>query len=517
VRFLFVFILFSSMAFAENGGDSLSLADFDFQANVALPAVNSEVKEEVPVLSGPLSNQDVLIGRLVLNDLIPLSGGNVPPQAAYQNGLFRVGEILATASETGSENIYEVMLFAPSSDETGVDQKPVRIPGRFSLTESQIRGLMGLSAADQADIGLTNVVNRRYTTAIDCDRFAGFTNETSYREQAAVRAQAPLSPPLAPERYERGQRDPSGSAPTYSGTDLPQANFASGQTTAVGDGTGLVNRRENDPNASQETPGCESLSATEVERQGNPDLEMNEENLTRCIESIQDFILRGVSQPPSVDDRALVFRRLFDLPNHEQEFAAAIFTADGEAGGESNPLDIIMVLKVLSNRRDNANGVEAELQTCRDNHPAGPERVACFGEANRESVFNLLDVALDRLQFSMYNSGDGGNWDERFGHKQPGQFRSSINAFLAYSGVESFTVEGNSNASINNIYHYHTPESRPRWRDESKMLRIRGTHETLGELSPTTGHVFYFNHDNGGSPRGDGWYRNVRHEFRSFP
>ncbi len=517
---LLLFTFLSFWTFGQDPRESEDPRNISFKTNVVVAPVGEntekEPKETVQASLGPLSNQEIQIGRLTLDGLIPLSGGGLPPQNAYRNGQIRIGEVLATASETGSENIYEVLLFAPSSDETGLDQKPVRIPGRFSLTESQVRRLMGFSAADQADISLSNVVNRRYSERIDCDNFAGFSDESSYRERAAATAQAPVNPPLPPERYERSTRSPSAPAPTYSGTDLPQANFATGQTSAVGDGTGLINRRENDPNANQETPGCEPLAATEEDREANPDLEMNQENLTNCIESIQDFILRGVSQPPSASDRALVFRRLFELPNHEQEFAAAIFTADGEAGGESgrNPLEGIMVLKVLSNRRDNANGVEDELQTCRDNHSSGPERTACFGEANQRGTFNLLDVALDRMQFSMYNSGPHGNWSSRFGHKQPGQFESTINAFLAYSGAE---IAANRDVDINKIYHYHTRASQPRWRDNSATLAISGTHETLGDLGPTSAHLFYFNHDNGGSTNGDGWYRNVRHEFRNFP
>ena|GEM_PF-2097665 len=521
---LLLFTFLSFWTFGQDPRESEDPRNISFKTNVVVAPVGEntekEPKETVQASLGPLSNQEIQIGRLTLDGLIPLSGGGLPPQNAYRNGQIRIGEVLATASETGSENIYEVLLFAPSSDETGLDQKPVRIPGRFSLTESQVRNLMGFSAADQADISLSNVVNRRYSEEVDCDRLAGFSDESSYRERAAATAQGPVNPPLPAERYERSTRSPSAAAPTYSGTDLPQANFATGQTSAVGDGTGLINRRENDPNANQETPGCEPLAATEEDREANPDLEMNQENLTNCIESIQDFILRGVSQPPSASDRALVFRRLFELPNHEQEFAAAIFTVDGEAGhhARENPLEGIMVLKVLSNRRDNANGVESELAACRDNFASGPERSTCFGEVNQDSVFNLMDVALDRLQFSMYNSGDGGNWTSKFGHKRPGQFEDSINSFLNYSGVEEFNIRGgNSNADINKIYHYHTPGVNPAWRNDNLMLQISGTHESLGDLAPTSAHVFYYNHDNAGSTNGDGWYRNVRHEFRNFP
>lgn len=505
----------------RNGAVPVSGGAINIEVTGAVPAAEAPAPEPAGPITGPLSNTEVRIGRLGIENLLVVGGGAPPPAQVYRHGKLVVGEVLATASETGSENIYQVRIFRPSADETGEDTSMMELPQTFSLTESQIRALMTQAAADQADLALSNVVAQRFPSQqVDCSNYGTFSDETSYRDQARARAAGPPSPPVPPERYERGTRSPSARSPSYGGDNISPAHFASGRATSVGDGSGLINMRESDPNASRQTPGCEALTATPEEREENPDLEMNNENLTRCIEGIQDFILQGVSQPPSASDRALVFRRLFDLPNHEQEFAAAIFTVDGEAGhhARENPMEGVMVLKVLSNRRDNANGIESELQACRDNFSDPAERATCFGDANEESTFNLLDVALDRLQFSMYNSGEGGNWTSKFGHKRSGQFDDAINSFIAYEGMEEWNINGGrGNATIHGIYHYHTPGVNPAWRDNSLMLNISGRHETLGDLEATSAHVFYYNHDNGGNSSGDGWYRNVRHEFRSFP
>ncbi len=499
--------------------------------NQALPAPVLPTTEEAPEaeapeesqepqgIRGPLSGEELMIGRSNISGLMALEGGAPPPASHYQNGKIVVGDLVATASETGSESIYQIELFAPSSDETGLDQDMYSL-GTFALTESQLRQFIGENAVNAMTFTIEDVRNSGVIADVDCDPLGGYPNEETYREAAYAQAQAPVNPPLPEERYERGTRSGGDPAPYYGGGSIDPALFATGRTTAVGDGTGLINRRENDPNANRETPGCEALGATAEEREENPDLEINQDNLQACIEGIQDFILQGVSQPPSASDRDLVFRRLFDLPNHEQEFAAAIFTVDGEAGhhARENPMEGIMVLKVLSNRRDNANGVEDELQDCRDRFSDLAERSACFGDVNENSTFNLLDVALDRFQFSMYNEGEGGNWTQKFGHKRPGQFDDAINSFLAYQGVEEFEIRGgNGNADIHRIYHYHTPAVSPAWRRDNLMLQISGQHETLGRLEPTDAHVFYFNHDLYGEASGDGWRRNVRHEFRDLP
>lgn len=468
--------------------------------------------------AGPLSYQTIQLSDMTIPNLTPLNGGAAPSPADYRDGVLFVQDIIASAQDNDGEAIYRVVLHVKKESTliSGliVNQKL----GYFAMTQTQIQDLMKRKAAHTAATTLSAIERDKVLSEFDCNPLGSFEDEGSYREAAAGVANAPINPPLPPERYERGTRSPTDPSPTYD--NYSPGHFATGETTAVGDGTGIINTRENDPNASNQTPGCEVLSATEEQRQNNPNLEMNEANLTRCIEAIQDYILQGVPQPPSAQHRSLVFRRLFDLPNQEQEFAAAIFTVDGEAGhhARENPMEGIMVLKTLSNRRDNANGVEDELQRCREQYSDRADRSACFGQANANATFNLLDVALDRVQYSMYNSGSGGNWTSKFGHKRSGQFTDSINSFIAYGGVENFTIQGgNGNADINKIYHYHTPDVRPDWRRDNLMLRISGTHETLGNLEPTNAHVFYFNHDMYGATEGDGWRRNVRHEFRNFP
>ncbi|MCR9206317.1 MAG: hypothetical protein NXH75_17175, partial [Halobacteriovoraceae bacterium] len=295
------------------------------------------------------------------------------------------------------------------------------------------------------------------------------------------------------------------------------------------DGTGIVNSRETDPNASRQTPACNVIRAGTEASDHHPGTGYTKENLMNCIKAIQDYILTDIPQPiPTSNDNRLaelrntVLGRLFELPNEEQEFAAAIFTLDGEVGHHSrdNPMEGLMVLKTLQNRRDNANGIQDALQACRDNHSDPAERSTCMGEANSDSTFNLLDISLDRMQFSMYNSPElDGNWHVKFGTKEDPQFTDAIDTFFNYKGVEEWTINGNSDASIHEIYHYHTTASHPDWRRDSMQLSISGTHSELGDLDSTGVHVFYENHDAriAGSNRADGWWRNVRHEFRSFP
>jgi len=457
------------------------------------------------------------LGNDPLSGLTPITGATIPSSDQYAGGTLVVGKPVEREGLTpGGERYYHVTLYSQHSKGDRFNYRGDVISGGYILPESALSQL-GINVVAKETNAITGALNTPETGRYNPCVGLGGLSQNSYNQ--AVREEiAERRPSVLPD--ERFESDTRSGNTTPRRDHVGDAPFASGRTTAVGDGTGLINMREDDPNANNQTQGCESLAASPEEREQNPSLEMTEESLSTCINAIQDYILQDITPPATGGDRETVFSRMFELPNHEQEFLASIFTLTGEVGDLSRdrPMEGVMVLKVLSNRRNNANQVEDAISACNEQSLEGSAKADCYAEANSENVYNLLDVSLDNQQFSMYNSGAGANWTNNVGRKRNTQFNTAIKTFLQYSEMQSYDIQGGGaeNAEIDKIYHYHTPAVYPEWRDDSKKLRIGGQDEN-STLAFTESHVFYYNLDNGGRASGDGWYRNVNHEFRSFP
>lgn len=508
--------------------------DISFQTTINIAGSGGADVQPVAIpsaASGPFTGRQFVLGRMNLNGYLSTTGGAVPKLSSYQEGQIRIGALVSGEPGSGNE-VYKVYLYGrhgnlnlhPSAE---VGPKV----GEYFMTSEQINALISGSALDQAGKDLSHV-NQSATTGRPCPSFAmnyaapGDFSQPSY----AGAMPNPAASPIASEgnatdrQNNRDMERYSGPRDNY---EPPQGSafIASGFSTATGDGSGLINARVNDEG--EPTPGCEVLRGSQDRNADNPEAAWSKENLSRCIGAIQDRILAGAPQPITENTSNLaqlrnqILGRLFTLTNEEQEFAAAIFTLDGEVGGHSreNPMEGIMVLKVLANRRDNANEVQDALENCRRNNLDPGERAACMGQANSNNRYNLLDIALDDQQFSMYNSpANEGNWHSKFGTKTNPQFEDSINAFFLYNDVSQWNISGREGVDIHKIYHYHTPASRPGWRRDDLQLSIGGTHPELGEMAGTSVHVFYEDHDQKFHGRNgpDGWGRNVRHEFRTF-
>ncbi len=460
---------------------------------------------------GGLSGRVMKIGQRTLTPIVPLNGQPIPSINQYANGTLVVGS-MTTKGHPGvdQKNYYEVQIKGPKG----------QIDGSFLVPEAALHGLSSFNAAQTSKQTLDLMKH----SPMFCPQCGGLTfdsNKPSPEKQKEYKDQlykqrAERRPSVLPaSRYNPGVRQPERNSERRD--DIGNAPFAGGETTSAGDSQGLINLKSDDPNADNITPGCEELA----EKSEGEDQKLTKESLSKCINNIQDYILQDITPPAKSTDRDKVFSRLFMLPNQEQEFAAAIFTLTGEIGSiaKERPMEGIMILKVMSNRRNNANQVEEAIDECDKQHGSDQQALnSCYSKANKDSVFNLLDIALDKSQFSMYNRGGGHNWTNNMGSKNNGQFDTAIETFLNYSSMEEYNITGGGgNADIDRIYHYHTPAVYPDWRDDSKKLKISGSSSEYGDLEATKSHVFYYNHDSGGRTSGDGWFRNVRHEYRTFP
>jgi hypothetical protein len=316
------------------------------------------------------------------------------------------------------------------------------------------------------------------------------------------------------------------------------APIASGRTIAVGSGSGLINMREDDEGVP--TPECDHLRVTPEE--ATEDEGFTNENLAGCISAIQQIIMRGFESPAHPKDRNEIFSRLFTLPNEEQEFAAALFTLAGETNASEKPMDRLMILKVLSNRRNNGNRVQDEIKECRETSSEDAQISECIAQAQSNARFNLLDLALDTSQFSMYNdcpdtegmsgaqarrscSGNvniASNWFNNLGNTS-NDFSDEIDIFLNYENLDEIKIHGERSGSVDleKIYHYVTPNSAPRtgWvnrQPANSDLRLSGVTKDGEELEMTTAHWFYYNVDTFGQHNGDGITRTPSHDFRQF-
>lgn len=168
------------------------------------------------------------------------------------------------------------------------------------------------------------------------------------------------------------------------------------------------------------------------------------ESLERCILSIQHAITQGARNRNGSLNRSAVFRNLYKKLNPaEQRFAAMVFTAQGEAqvitrGRPPQIQEMSSVMKVVENRKRASN--------------------------DRGGNFNELDVALDPMQFSMYNANDP-SWKRVL---DPGRSDSYANAVAAY--VQFVKADFQPKPDIDRVYHYHANYVMPNWEERSKQI-----------------------------------------------
>jgi hypothetical protein len=385
------------------------------------------------------------------------------------------------------------------------------IPGPFRITDKQLAQMRTQSATKAASFA---EINRILAAQKQCNKPdfnpVTLTGQSAPRPTASEavntwreerRAPDPeTQDPIQRQRRQRRieeieQRAASGNTPR-----------ATGRVVATVTGSGLVNMREDDPNADNSTPECDPLRTTASEDTESDGVSVDD--LQACIGAIQDKMLRGHPSPPSTSARVEIFRRLQALPNEEQEFAAAIFTARGEAGAEEEPIEQLMIMKVLSNRRNNLNEVEDKIDECNLSGSSTEEVRSCIADAQEGTRYNLLDIALDDQQFSMYNAGSGGNWTTTIGRKGT-DFSKEIANFLKYDQMGEVSISGGDGRanSIDRIYHYHTKTVSPDWENDSQKLTVSAQTKDGDSLGSTGAHVFYFQLESNFSPTGDGWAR----------
>ncbi len=462
------------------------------------------------------------IGNRTLTPIVPLNGQSVPSPSQYQNGKISVlGLTVKGDSGVDKKNYYQVR----------IKGKNGQLSGTYLIPEAALSGLTTHNAAKQTQDALAFLKNQPMYYQ-PCPEIGLTTKgkltpeeEKKYRE-SLTKQRDERRPKLIPaERFTPGVGDGSTSY-GYQG-DAP---FAGGFSTSVAGGSGLINAKEDDPQASNATEGCEFLMATEEGGSQEP----SKDDFKACITNIHKNLLSKVSPPLNENNRTQFFQNLFELPNQEQELAAALFTLKGEMES-GNKADGIMILKVLNNRRDNANNIQRAIEDCK--LPSEPDRDACMRNATKDSVFNLLDIAVHRVQtgkkkdgtpiyskygqFSMYNQvSAGGNWHKVLDSSSDSLFDDQIDVLMAYPKAN---IQGSGDIDVNTIYHYVNHEiSNPKWaRYEDGGSRpkrvIRVTHPELGDLGQTNKHTVYENVDAPGRDKtSDGFRVSVEHEYRDF-
>lgn len=180
--------------------------------------------------------------------------------------------------------------------------------------------------------------------------------------------------------------------------------------------------------------GCEVL-ASSIGEQSRTKLE-------QCFTSIKAAISEGRKLKPS--DRAKVFPTFYSKLNHvEQEFLASMVTSIGEAGVLAPPPEeMVAIMMVLKNRKEDA--LEKGFTGA-----------------------NMLDTALQSLQFSMYNRG-AHHWSDAL--NRPNSDSQTQHAFDAFIKFKNLKISASS--PMNDVFHYHTDKVSPDWKSPSKILQM---------------------------------------------
>jgi hypothetical protein len=180
--------------------------------------------------------------------------------------------------------------------------------------------------------------------------------------------------------------------------------------------------------------GCEVL--------GSSIGEQSRTKLEQCFTSIKATISEGRKLKPS--DRAKVFPTFYSKLNSvEQEFLASMVTSIGEAGVLAPPPEeMVAIMMVLKNRKEDA-------------------------QEKGFSGANMLDTALQSLQFSMYNRG-AHHWSDAL--NRPNSDSQTQHAFDAFIKFKNLKISASS--PLKDVFHYHTDKVSPDWKSPSKILKM---------------------------------------------
>lgn len=197
--------------------------------------------------------------------------------------------------------------------------------------------------------------------------------------------------------------------------------------------------------------GCEVLADQISEK--------DKTKLEKCFASIKDVLSEGKRLSP--DDRDKVFPEFYTKLNPiEQEFMASMVTSIGEAGVLAPPAEeMVAIMMVLKNRRDQA-------------------REKGFSDAN------MLDAALQNMQFSMYNKG-AHHWSDAL--NRPNSDNQTQYAFDAFIKFKNLKLP--SSSPLKDIFHYHTDKVAPAWKSARNMLKVVLNGVKLKESGAR--HLFY--------------------------
>lgn len=197
--------------------------------------------------------------------------------------------------------------------------------------------------------------------------------------------------------------------------------------------------------------GCEVLGGS-IDGQSKMKLE-------QCFTSIKATISEGRTLKPG--DRNTVFPTFYSKLNSvEQEFLASMVTSIGEAGILAPPPEeMVAIMMVLKNRKEDA-------------------QQKGFGSAN------MLDAALQNLQFSMYNRG-AHHWSDALNRpNSDSQTQHAFDAFIKFRNLKL-----TSSSPLKDVFHYHTDQVSPDWKSPSKILKMVLGGVRLKEKGAR--HIFY--------------------------
>ncbi len=179
-------------------------------------------------------------------------------------------------------------------------------------------------------------------------------------------------------------------------------------------------------------------------------------SLFLCLQDIKDRIVKKSLDENKSLDREKFLKALYSLSPKERDFIALTFTAQGESGIITPPLgEMMIIMKALENRRNNANNKIAKK--------------------NEKANIELLDVALQPFQFSMYNEKDSG-WKTVLlsGKSNIKNEKNAIDAFLKMKDPNTKILPSNITHYVANyLYNKSKKKGEKRWYLKEKKTKVK--------------------------------------------
>lgn len=212
----------------------------------------------------------------------------------------------------------------------------------------------------------------------------------------------------------------------------------------------------------------EMLTANKACESLNKDPSTYKESVLKiCLKDIKRKI--AISNDPLTQKQTIL--NLYKLPKYQQDFAAAIFTGYGEGRSEVDK-EVALIFKTIANRIRYARGK------------------GCIN-------VNALDVALQRRQFSMWNTSDP-NWSKAVSEKlesysEDKQQQRMIKIFINFKNNK---YKFDPKTDLDKIYHYRTKNisTIPDWGATSKarnIVKVNGTNLGASNVKVKNAHYFF--------------------------